>query len=230
MFQGFSQQTGDFLWSLALNNDRTWFKANKQTFEDVLNQPFRALAADTLERMQALYPSQDFQSHVSRIYRDARRLFGRGPFKDHLWFTVHSGDRHAVGPMFWFEVDRVSWSYGMGIWDDSTDVPAAFRAAVDADPARFEALVRDIAGYGPYKLWGPEYKRPKGDRGELLNPWYNRKHFSVGYEHGYGGPLFDETLPDVLVRDFQRLMPMYHFLKEVYNAVLIERAGRPGKG
>ncbi len=229
MFQGFSQQTGDFLWSLALNNDRTWFNANRQTFEDVLNQPFRALASDTLERMQALYPSQSFQSHVSRIYRDARRLFGRGPFKDHLWFTVHSGDRHAVGPMFWFELDRVSWSYGMGIWDDSADVPAAFRAAVDADPARFEALVRDILACGEYRLWGEVYKRPKGDRGELLNPWYNRRHISVGYERACGGVMYTDAMPGFLADEFARLMPMYRFLREAYNNVLIERAGRPGK-
>ena len=37
MFQGFSQQTGDFLWSLAMNNDRTWFQAHKQEFETYLN-------------------------------------------------------------------------------------------------------------------------------------------------------------------------------------------------
>ena len=104
MFQGFSQQTGDFLWSLALNNDRTWFKANKQTFEDVLNQPFRALAADTLARMQALYPSQDFQSHVSRIYRDARIPSVHGPYKDHLWFSIEEGRAIAGVPSFWFGI------------------------------------------------------------------------------------------------------------------------------
>lgn len=226
MFQGFSQATGDFLWSLAMNNDRAWFLAHKQEFEDVLNQPFRALAFDTLARMQKAFADQEFQVHLSRIYRDARRLFGRGPYKDHLWFCLYSGDRHNAGPMFWFEIGGMSWSYGMGIWEDSADVAAAWRAAIDADPARFEALVKGIEARGPYTLWGDTYKRPKADRGALLNPWYNRRHFSVGYEHGYGGPLYTEALPSVLADGYAALMPMFRFMQQVYNNVLIERAGR----
>lgn len=226
MFQGFSQATGDFLWGLAMNNDRTWFLAHKQEFEDVLNQPFRALGRDTLELLQRDFPEYEFQLYISRIYRDARRLFGRGPYKDHLWFSIFDGERHNAGPMLWFELDGMSWSYGMGIWEDSADIAAAWRARIDADPARFEKLVRDIARHGEYRLWGPEYKRPKGDRGELINPWYNRKHISVGYEQGYGGVLFTDALPEALARGYGRLMPMYAFLKETWNDVLVERAGR----
>ena len=229
MFQGFSQATGDFLWGLSMNNDRTWFMAHRQEFEEVLNRPFRALAFETLQLLQARFPDQGFQTHISRIYRDARRLFGRGPYKDHLWFTIYSSERHNTGPMFWFEVSVMDWSYGMGIWEDSADVTAAYRALIDADRGRFEALVRDIASRGSYRLWGEEYKRPKGDVGELLNPWYNRRHISVGYERSPGGALYTEALPRLLAEEFNRLMPMYRFLSEAYNNVLIERAGRPGK-
>ena len=98
MFQGFSQATGEFLWGLAMNNDRAWFLAHKQEYEDALNGPFRALAFETLEKMQAAFPDQEFQTHIARIYRDARRLFGRGPYKDHLWFSLQSGERRAYGP------------------------------------------------------------------------------------------------------------------------------------
>ena len=209
-----------------MNNDRAWFLAHKQEFEEALNQPFKALAEDTLTLMREGWPELDFQSHISRIYRDARRLFGRGPYKDHLWFTIQRAERHAVGPMFWFEVDGKSWSHGMGIWEDAPDIAAAFRARIDADPARFESLVRGLSQLGEYRLWGESYKRPKGDRGEFLNPWYNLKHFSVGYEHGYGGVMYTDALPQRLAHDFAGLMPMFNFLSEVYNDALIERAGR----
>ncbi|MBR6219211.1 MAG: DUF2461 family protein, partial [Clostridia bacterium] len=58
MFQGFSQATGDFLWGLAMNNDRTWFLAHNQEFEDALNGPFRALAADTVEKLNRRFPDR----------------------------------------------------------------------------------------------------------------------------------------------------------------------------
>ena len=87
-------------------------------------------------------------------------------------------------------------------------------------------LVDDIAARGSFVLWGPEYKRPKADLGEQLNPWYNRKHISVGWERGYGGEMFTDALPRRLADDYTALMPMFRFLREVYNNVLIERAGR----
>lgn len=226
MFQGFSQATGDFLWGLAMNNDRTWFLAHKQEFEDVLNQPFRALAFDTLERMQRDFPDMDFQVHIARIYRDARRLFGRGPYKDHLWFSLQRGDRHARGPMFWFELGGTGWSCGAGNWEDAADIAEHWRGRIDAEPQRFEGIVSGIEARGPYLLYGEEYKRLKADRGERLNPWYNRKHLSLGYEHGYGGVMYTPDLPDALAETFTALMPLYQFLWDVWNDTLIERAGR----
>lgn len=226
MFNGFSQATGDFLWSLSMNNDRTWFLEHKQTFEDVLNQPFRALGFETLEQLQRAFPEQDFQLHLARIYRDARRLFGRGPYKDHLWFSIQSGERRAFGPMFWFEIGGTGWSCGAGNWEDAADIAEHWRARIDADPARFEKIVRGIEKRGRYLLYGEQYKRPKADRGELLNPWYNRKHLSVGYEFGYGGVMYTPQLVDTLAETFTALMPFYQFLRDVWNDTLIERAGR----
>lgn len=226
MFQGFSQQTGDFFWALAMNNDRTWFKAHKDEFEAVLNQPFRALANETLARMQARWPDFAWEMHISRIYRDARRLFGRGPYKDHLWYAIQVGDHRQGGPTFWFELNGMGWSCGMGWWDPSADHAEVFRACVDADLERFSALVRDIQTHGGFRLWGEAYKRPKGDRGALLNPWYNRKNISVGIEQGYGGVMYTGAMPEAVMDVFDALMPMYRFFGEVWNEVLIRRAGR----
>ena len=78
MFEGFTTQTSDFLWELAFHNERPWFLEHKEQFEQVLNRPLKALAADTAALMEQRFPSRGFKLHVSRIYRDARRLFGRG--------------------------------------------------------------------------------------------------------------------------------------------------------
>ena len=88
MFQGFSKETGEFLWELSFHNERPWFLAHKEQFERVLNEPFKALARDSAALLQERFPDMLIQCHISRIYRDARRLFGRGPYKDHLWFTI----------------------------------------------------------------------------------------------------------------------------------------------
>ena len=44
-----------------------------------MNEPFKALADEVFSIMSERWPRYSFYKHVSSIYRDARRLFGRGP-------------------------------------------------------------------------------------------------------------------------------------------------------
>ncbi|MCR5664892.1 MAG: DUF2461 domain-containing protein [Oscillospiraceae bacterium] len=214
-FEGFSKETGAFLWDLSFNNERPWFEAHRETWERVLNRPFRALAAETLALADARWPERGFQVHVSRIYRDARRLFGRGPYKDHLWFILYVGGKHDPTPAFWFELGPAKYSYGLGFWDAPPAVMEAFRRRIDAESARFERIVDEL-GAG-WKLWGAPYKRPKGERGEKLNPWYNRRSLSVGLEKDLGGEAFLPELPRVLVDCYGRLLPLFDFLWAAYR-------------
>ena len=87
-FQGYTQGTVDFLWGLRLNNERSWFLAHKGEFLELVDAPTRALAAQLTEEMTRAYPKLGLECKVSRIYRDARRLYGRGPYKDHPWFSL----------------------------------------------------------------------------------------------------------------------------------------------
>ena len=105
MFQGYTQGTVDFLWNLRFNNERGWFQEHKEEFLALVDRPTRALAAQLAEEMTEAFPKLGLELKVSRIYRDARRLFGRGPYKDHLWFSLRKpGERDSCIPCFWFEV------------------------------------------------------------------------------------------------------------------------------
>ena len=39
MFQGFTQQTFEFMWNLRFNNEKSWFEAHKDEYRTVLAQP-----------------------------------------------------------------------------------------------------------------------------------------------------------------------------------------------
>ena len=73
-------------------------------------------------------------------------------------------------------------------------------------------------------LYGEPYKRPKADRGPIINPWYNRRHPSVGAEHPFDEALFDPGLPLRLADEFDKLLPLYLFLQEVWTDVNARRA------
>ena len=206
MFEGFTPKTGEFLWELSFNNERSWFMAHKDEFEDVLNRPFKALAADTFALTEKQFPQLGCELHVARIYRDARRLHGRGPYKDHLWFSIKRGDILLEGPMFWFEIGAADYSYGMGFYSATPAQMAAFRSSIDANPSRFERLAAKADTLG-FEVTGEEYKRPKGDRGELINKWYNRKRMGLERSMDFGGELYSPALPETLAAAYAKLMP-----------------------
>ena len=218
MFEGFTQETSEFLWDLSFNNERPWFLAHREDFERALHAPFKALAHDLYEEMSRRFPDEELRVHLSRIYRDARRIFGRGPYKDHLWFTVSPAGGEDFGPTFWFEFGASGYSYGLGFWAPPAAAMENFRRAVAANPAAFERLVTEIAPMKGFALHGEEYRRPKGDLGETINPWYNRKGFDYGTRRDHDALLYSPELVGQIARDYEKLMPLCRFMCSAVRA------------
>lgn len=213
MFQGFSQQAVDFLWGIRFNNERSWFLEHKQEYLTYVAKPLRQLGEEVQQVMEEKSPELGLNLHVSRIYRDARRLHGRGPYKDHLWLSMErpGGEEWTGRPVFWFELAPESWSYGLGYWCAGALTMAKFRARLDRDPKTFEKLVRAFNKQEEFVLEGEEYKRPKGQTTPLLTPWYNRKGLVLSRECPNGGVLFTPELPQVLVDGYSFLLPYYRY-------------------
>ncbi len=225
MFSGFSEKTGSFLWELAFNNERPWFLEHKQEFEDFVNTPFKALAADSVSLMNTRFPDFSGEAHVSRIYRDARRLFGRGPYKDHLWFTAADSQALRDGPAFWFEISPSSYAWGMG-WYSVTPAQMEFlRRSVDANATRFLRLIQTLERKG----WAPSgepYKRPKALHDDvLLDDWYNRRWMGTEKSFDWGSTAYSASLTGAVVDAWAELMPFYRYLMEVYHACPRETDG-----
>ena len=158
MFQGFSQNAIDFLWGISLNNERGWFMAHKQDFTDYVDVPMRELGKEVFSALAEEYPKQDWRLHVCRIYRDARRLHGRGPYKEHLWFTIERPhERFESVPALYFELAPNYYSYGCGYWDAGAATMAKLRARIDNDPKPLERLARRL-NKSKFVLSGEEFK------------------------------------------------------------------------
>mgnify|MGYP000181707159 CR=1 FL=1 len=64
---------------IRFNNEKGWFEAHKGGVPDHLSAAHEALADEVYGAFTDRHPDLDLICKVSRIYRDARRLFGRGP-------------------------------------------------------------------------------------------------------------------------------------------------------
>ena len=216
MFQGFSEKTGAFLWELAFHNERPWFLEHKQEFEDRVNTPFKAMAADCYDALRLRCPDFEGMVHVSRIYRDARRLFGRGPYKDHLWFSVTPAEAQRDGPTLWFEISPSEYSYGCGFYGATPAQMEAFRRSIDANPARFLRLAKAMQRAG-WAIDGPSYARPKKKLEDpLLNAWYNLKWAGLSKSFDWGEAGYAPDLPQTVAEAFAQLMPLLRYFMDVY--------------
>lgn len=213
MFQGYSQETVDFMWGIRFNNERGWFLAHKDDYQQHLLAPTRELGQAVYDGLAAALPHEPLILKVSRIYRDARRLHGQGPYKDHLWFCVRTGDQDWTGrPAFYFEIAPDYYSYGMGFWAASAAIMTRYRQQIDRDPKTLEKLVRQFDRQQVFQLTGPDYVRSKGQVSDLLRPWYQKKSLTLAHEVPLDESLYSPAFAARVTEDLKTLLPFYRYL------------------
>ena len=153
---------------------------------------------------------------VSRIYRDARRLYGRGPYKSHLWFSLRmSGESWAEQPVFWFEIYPAGYAYGLGIYEARPALMAKFRKAMDEHPEDMLPLANAFQRQTRFRLGAEEYKRPKGTAQPPLDQWYNRKNLDLTCDREIDDLLYSRALVDELLQAYEALMPYYRYFSRI---------------
>ncbi len=222
MFKGYDQQSVDFMWGIRFNNEKEWFLAHKEEYLQHLQQPTKELGEEIWRGMAEKYPDDSLDLHVSRIYRDARRLHGRGPYKDHLWFSLRPDNRcddWTGRPTFYFEIAPEYYSYGMGFWSPGASLMAHFRRQLDLNPEGFAPLARAFDRQNVFALRGTDYARSKGDPGELLAPWYQKKSVSLECERPLDEVIFSHRLAEDILADYETLMPLYRYFKNLCDTM-----------
>jgi uncharacterized protein (TIGR02453 family) len=140
----------EFLRELEENNEREWFKANRERYDNHLREPARALA----EQLTHLG-----EPHYFRPYNDTR-FHMRPPIKEQLGVAIGYG---AAGG-FYFELSLDGLFVAAGLHAPASDQLERFRALIDdARRARgFERAVAAAQATG-LALAEPELKRaPRG--------------------------------------------------------------------
>lgn len=213
MFTGFTDATVDFMWGIRFNNERTWFEANKEIYLTQFYQPMKELGDEIYEFLRDKRPDYGLIRKVTRIYRDARRLHGRGPYKESLWFSVEQpSEQWTAHPTFWFELMPEGWTYGMGYYMPKPLTIAKLRARIDRDPKTMEALTRKLERQTEFVLETEDYKRPRSAApSPLLEPWYRMKSFTICHNEKLTDELFGRDIVERLKGGYEFLLPYYDY-------------------
>ena len=120
----------EFLRELEANNDRDWFRANRERYDTQLVEPARELAAELADLGEP---------HLFRPYNDTR-FHMRPPIKEQLGLAVGYGG--AGG--FYVELSLDGLLVAAGLHAPASDQLERYRAAID-DGRRAAAFERAIA-------------------------------------------------------------------------------------
>ena len=213
MFTGFTDATVDFMWGIRFNNEKPWFESHKEIYLKEFYQPMRDLGGEIYDFIAEKRPDYGLISKVTRIYRDARRLHGRGPYKECLWFSVEQPfEQWASHPTFWFELGPDGWSYGLGYWMPKPATMAKLSRRIDRDPKTMEELMQKLQAQEEFRLATLDYKKPRGEApSEGLKPWYLAKSFSFSHEEQLTEDLFSRDIVERLKKGFEFLLPYYDY-------------------
>ncbi len=164
--RSFSPALFAFLRDLRQNNDREWFKANKQRYEAAVLEPALEFIADFGPRLHRLSPHfvadpRPVGGSLFRIYRDTRFSKDKTPYKTATGIQFrHELAKSAHAPGFYLHLEPRSVFVGVGIWRPDSATLAKIRTAIVEKPEEWTA-VRSEAGLGrAFELRGDSLKRP----------------------------------------------------------------------
>jgi len=154
-----------FLKDLAANNDRDWFQAHKDEYEDAVRGPameFIAACAPLLHKISPHFRADPRPQGGSmfRIHRDTRFSKDKSPYKTHTGIQFrHEAGKDAHAPGFYLHLEPGRVFCGLGSWRPDTATAGAYRQAILDDPAGWKKATRSKA-FARFELEGESLKRP----------------------------------------------------------------------
>jgi uncharacterized protein (TIGR02453 family) len=143
-----------FLQDLAAHNDRDWFHANKDRYEENVRQPALRFIADFGNHVHRISPHLrvDPRPHggsLFRIQRDIRFSKDKSPYKTHAAIQFrHEAGKDAHAPGLYLHLEPGNCGLAAGVWRPPTPAVRAIREAIAGDPRGWQKIVasKGLAG------------------------------------------------------------------------------------
>jgi uncharacterized protein (TIGR02453 family) len=162
----FRPETVAFLAELTDNNNRDWFNANKQRYEEqVLDVALRFIQAmqDPLADIAPHFVAQATRigGSLMRIYRDTRFSKNKTPYKTNIGIQFrHEQAKDVHSPGYYVHVDPKQVFVGVGMWRPESGPLGSIRERIAAKPAEWQRVIDDKTFRRHFALAGESLTRP----------------------------------------------------------------------
>ena len=227
-FTGFRPAALTFLRSLARNNKREWFEANRERYETEVRRPLRILVEEVDARLGELAPEMvgNPKRSIFRIYRDVRFSKDKSPYKTNAaaWF-YHRDAGHAVGTAavhggagFYFQIAAKECEVAGGIWMPPTAALKTLRQAIAEDHGSLTAILQQAAfrrAFGRLSEEAVLKRTPRGfDPDHPAAALLRYKSFTVSRQLS-DAEVLSPKLPDIIARRYATMLPFVRWLNRV---------------
>ncbi|TAE00011.1 MAG: DUF2461 domain-containing protein [Bacteroidetes bacterium] len=213
-----SPKTLDFLRELKENNNKIWFEANKNRYQDA-QQNLVAFIAEFLEKIQEIEPLgllTEAKKCVFRIYRDVRFSKNKTPYKNNLGAVVPRGENDSKTP-FYLHIEPNNCFVASGLWDANAKQLKILRREIDFDVEPLKKLINKSKFKKFFgKLEGESLKKaPKGfptDHPEI--ELLKMKQMLIMRKFSNEAILSENLMPDLL-ETYQVALEFFAFIDEI---------------
>ncbi len=220
----------EFLEELARNNNREWFTANKERYQQALAF-FTQFAERYIAGIQSFddsMPGITAKDCMWRIYRDTRFSKDKTPYKDHFGVYPCAGQPGRPQTMgkksdragYYLHIQPGQCMFAAGMWCPNTDLTNAVRRELQANYEEVE----EIMAAEPFRRYFDDFEQsnmlkrvPAGYDADFKHPdWLRHKWFIIST------PFTDDEVcaPDFLDKllDVSRAAkPMNDFLNYTFE-------------
>jgi len=215
----FRPETLRFLEELRVNNERSWFNANKRRYEEQVLDPalvFIQAMQEPLARFAPHFVAQATRvgGSLMRVYRDTRFSANKEPYKTNIGIQFrHEQARNVHAPGYYLHIEPGEVFAGVGMWRPEPESLRAIRERIAAKPGEWRRAVGDRAFRRHFVLGGESLSRPpRGfDKDHELIEDIKRKSF-IAVKHFDAGTCVRARFANRVESVFEAGEPFMRFL------------------
>jgi uncharacterized protein (TIGR02453 family) len=222
-----------FFSGLAKNNNKEWFEAHREEYENEVREPMRELISEMDARIAKFAPEigGDPKRSMFRINRDIRFSKDKSPYKTNAgcWFNHRAATRKVGSEAnegsagYYFHFQPGQSFLGAGVWmpprpqlnklrDSINEKPKPFLEMTKKIPKRFD----DLSDEGSLK------RMPRGYAEDHPAAKYLRfQSFTTGRALT-DADITSPKLPALLAREYEALLPLVRWINGAFGL----KAGR----
>jgi len=155
-----------FIRDLAGNNNRDWFQANKDRYEEHMKEPALRFISDFGPHLRRVSPHfnaipKATGGSLFRIYRDTRFGKDKTPYKTHLGIQFrHKQAKDVHAPGFYLHIEPKQCMIGVGIWHPDGPSLKSIRETIDGDRRSWKRARDNKRFRQSFEIGGESLKRP----------------------------------------------------------------------